>query len=187
MDVIHNVTIDNIYTHHTQHIHTHTYTHTHAHTHILHDTKARTIMSTLFNHLRRQIVQCPAESLPSTSRCMHRPTKITNLQFASVIHQNIFRLQISVYNVFGLQEIQSISQLGDIFSSGSLTESHTIAQSFEEFSFGSVFDDKIYAPLIIKVSIQTKNIAVSVQNMCACRCVRVCVCMSVESGCVSSI
>lgn len=66
------------------------------------------------HHLRRQVVQRPAQRLAPAVGCMHAPPKVSNLDGAVNAKQQVFRLNVSVNHVLGVAILQRLGQRGNV-------------------------------------------------------------------------
>ena len=60
-------------------------------------------------HLRRQIVQRTAQSLAAQTWRVHAPAEVRNLQVATMIQEQVFRLDVAVNDVLAMAINRSMS------------------------------------------------------------------------------
>jgi len=66
------------------------------------------------DHLGREVVKRTAECGASVAGCVHAPTKIADLELAVDTQEEIFRLDISVDDVLGVEVRKRVGHLIDV-------------------------------------------------------------------------
>ena len=73
---------------------------------------------------------------------MHRPTKISNLDFTMYAHQYVLRLDVTVNNMFLVEVLQSFRHLRNILSSLPFRKAVLAPQVLVQFTLSRKLEDE---------------------------------------------
>eukprot|EP00968_Pinguiococcus_pyrenoidosus_P009874 scaffold770_cov255-Pinguiococcus_pyrenoidosus.AAC.27 len=91
-----------------------------------------------FHHLRRKVVQGPAERLTPRSDRVHGPPKVCNLQLPQLPHQEVLRLDVPMDHVLRVAVRQRAAQLQHVAGALPLREALLRLKDLVQLSPGSV-------------------------------------------------
>mmetsp|Transcript_12027 Transcript_12027/g.30948 ORF Transcript_12027/g.30948 Transcript_12027/m.30948 type:complete len:209 (+) Transcript_12027:209-835(+) len=110
------------------------------------------------DHLGREVVERAAERGPARRRCMHRPTKIGNLQLPLESQQEVLGLDVTVDHVFLVDVSQRLAELLDVESGARFREPRHRLQLFVQLPPRGVFKDEIHSGLVVEVRVQPEDV-----------------------------
>jgi len=121
------------------------------------------IMEGSLYHFWWQIVQSPAHCPSPTVGSVDGPAKISNLDVALGVQQQVFRLDISMNHLLTVTVGESIRHLADVTSGQWLLKPPLglLLQALVEFSLGSELQDEVDPTLVVEISKETEDIWVS--------------------------
>ena len=91
---------------------------------------------------------------------MHAPSKVGNLQVATMIQEQVFGLDVAMNDVLAMTINQRVGQLLDVKGRPILRETHRLFQVAVQFSLGGEFENEVDARGVVKVSVQAEDIGV---------------------------
>lgn len=74
------------------------------------------IVEALLKHLRRQVVRCSAKGLALITRTVTTPSKVSQLDCSIAVEQ-VFRLEVAMDYIFGMEVIHGLDDLPHIVGS----------------------------------------------------------------------
>ena len=92
---------------------------------------------------------------------MDAPPKVTNLEFAVDSDEEIFRLDIPVDYVFGVEVDESIGHLVDVNSTATFGKATVLHKLLVHLALASKFKHEEDAILVVEVSVETKDVGMS--------------------------
>ena len=114
-----------------------------------------------FHHLGRKVVQSSTKGVSSRCWRMNRPTEIGNLHLSVRSDQEIFWLDITVNNVFGVTKVESCCQIRNISRGSLLGKVSLLCQAFVELATGRISENQINSFRVVEVSVHSKDVAMS--------------------------
>jgi len=121
------------------------------------------IMEGSFYHLRREVVQSPAHCASSTVGSVYRPTKISNLDVAFGVEEQVFRFDISMNHLLTVTVGESVGHLTDVTSRQGLLEPPLglLLQALVELALGGELQDEVDPALVVEISEEAEDVRVS--------------------------
>lgn len=110
------------------------------------------------HHLRRQIIQRPAQRRPSIARSVHAPPKVPNLQFSINTQQQILGLDIAVDDMLPVQINERVGHLVDIPRAPFLGETSMLRELAIQLPLPRELQHQKDAFLIMEVSVQPQHV-----------------------------
>ena len=92
---------------------------------------------------------------------MDAPSKVTYLEFTVDSDEEIFRLNIPVDYVFGVEVDEGVCHLVDVNSASSFGEAAVLGELLVHLTLSSEFKHEEDAVLVMEVAVETKDVGVS--------------------------
>jgi len=113
------------------------------------------------DHFWGQIVQCAAHGFPPIRGRMDAPSKVTDFEFAIDPDEEIFRFDIPVDYVFGVEVDESVGHLVDIDSTSSFGKAAVLHELLVHLTLSGEFKHEKDAVLVVEVAVETKDVGMS--------------------------
>lgn len=92
---------------------------------------------------------------------MDTPSKVTDFEFAIDSDEEIFRFDIPVDYVFGVEVDESVGHLIDVNSTSSLGKATILHELLVHLTLSSEFNHEEDAVLVVEIAVETKDVGVS--------------------------
>mmetsp|Transcript_26252 Transcript_26252/g.59573 ORF Transcript_26252/g.59573 Transcript_26252/m.59573 type:complete len:212 (-) Transcript_26252:129-764(-) len=112
-------------------------------------------------HLRRKVVESSTERVPLRGWSMDGPTKVSDLDLALAVYQEVLRLDVSVDHVLLVAVGERTSKRADVVCRSLLGEPFHLLQLLVELSASCELEDEVDAALVVEVAVQAEDVGVS--------------------------
>lgn len=114
-----------------------------------------------FNHFWWKIIQSSAHCLPSVSRGVDTPAKVSNLEFPVYTEEQVLGLDIAMDNVLAMEVHQRVGHLVDVARAPLLTELAELAQLSVKLSLAGELEHEEDTLLIMEVAVEAEDVGVA--------------------------